>query len=723
MGHRLLKYSIAGVAGVCAFALAFAPAAPMTARADDAAQSEPVAGPLTDAELEALPIGAEVYLPEAGDEGGNPGAVPPFGNTPLDPVSGEISELPGPDDGAGAGTDLSNDIRPIAPGDIRDPRTGGPMTNAPADAAVVAGGAGYTKISADTAMISPSYLVKLVSGPGIETYRSHVQQTAAKLNSAGLSRIRVASGTYSASADAREDNVIFIRRSPASQVICGVANAVGCGGPSGYWRADGRSTYWNGGHITFNDVIAGYSWSARQEVVDHEIGHVLGLGHYSEDFQGQRQVMHPVVHSSWGYKAGDLNGLRALSRNTSPKGALTAVTSPANGAVSVQGWGYDPDRLASSPVIVTVDGGIEWRGSASNSLPTVAKQQGIALTGLGFSPQMKALPGTRNVCVYVQNFPVASYVKAACRAVSVAGPKATTTRVAGADRYLTASAVSQAAYPAGADTVYLARGDDFPDALSAGPAAAAAQGPLLLTRPDALPPTTLAEVKRLKPKKLVIVGGPGAISDSLATQLRPYAGQVVRDTGGDRYTVSRAVATRAFSSAKTVYIADGRNYPDAIAAGAAAARVGGPVVLVNGGASTADSATIALLKQLGTTEVRVAGGPTVVSDGILNSLRTATGKATRYFGGDRYQTAAALGKSVAGGSANAYLVNGLNFPDGISAVPLAAKSGAPVYLSRVDCVPPSVITELQRLGATKITLVGSSGVLDANVAALKACSA
>src|SRR5882757_7579593 len=79
-------------------------------------------------------------------------------------------------------------------------------------------------------------------------------------------------------------------------------------------------------------------------------------------------------------------------------------------------------------------------------------------------------------------------------------------RLAGPDRFSTAVAVSQRYYPtSGVPVVYVADGLNFPDALSAAPAAAHQGGPLLIVQPNSLPPVMAAELDRLAPQKIVVV--------------------------------------------------------------------------------------------------------------------------------------------------------------------------------------------------------------------------
>ena len=109
--------------------------------------------------------------------------------------------------------------------------------------------------------------------------------------------------------------------------------------------------------------------------------------------------------------------------------------------------------------------------------------------------------------------------------VAAATPAAAITveRIAGGDRYETAAAVSQGTFPAGTATVYVATGESFPDALAAGPAAAHAEGPVLLTRRADLPASVASELQRLAPGDIVLVGGEHAVGSGVEAALDSYA--------------------------------------------------------------------------------------------------------------------------------------------------------------------------------------------------------
>lgn len=300
-----------------------------------------------------------------------------------------------------------------------------------------------------------------------------------------------------------------------------------------------------------------------------------------------------------------------------------------------------------------------------------------------------------------------------------AGSAMTVTRLQGADRYATAAAISKASYPtSGVPAVYVAAGLQFADALAAAPAAAHRGGPLLLSAKATLPAATLTELKRLAPEQIVIVGGTGAIGGSVATALGKIA-PVKRIGGVDRYDTSRRIAADAFGAAEVAYVATGRDFPDGLSAGAAAGALDVPVVLVDGKGSSAGTATVSLLKKLGVSQVRIAGGTGAVSSGVQSNL-AASFAVKRYAGTDRYATSAAV-NSVFRTTANAYLATGAAFPDALSGAAAAGAAGDPLMLSQQSCVPAVIRSSIFAKGTTSITLLGGTGALGDRVAKLVSC--
>ena len=163
------------------------------------------------------------------------------------------------------------------------------------------------------------------------------------------------------------------------------------------------------------------------------------------------------------------------------------------------------------------------------------------------------------------------------------------TRLAGADRYATAVAISQYGFqpqsPGAQFAVTVASGTNFPDALAAGPVAAAQGGPLLLVPQDgALPAAVSDELRRLNPSRVDIAGGTAAVSSVVQSELQGFARPDTvfrRWAGQNRYETAAKLAGLTGGLGKTVFIATGASFPDALGGSAAAGRLGGALMLTD----------------------------------------------------------------------------------------------------------------------------------------------
>ncbi len=271
-------------------------------------------------------------------------------------------------------------------------------------------------------------------------------------------------------------------------------------------------------------------------------------------------------------------------------------------------------------------------------------------------------------------------------------------RLAGADRYATAAAISNSGYPPGVSQVFIATGDNFPDALTGGPAAGA-QGPILLVRTDSIPPVTAAELVRLKPAGITILGGTGVVSPTVEAQLAAYtSGTVTRLWGADRYATAAAISAATFApGVPAAYIATGLNFPDALAGGPVAYQDRSPILLV--APNTIPAATANELTRLAPARIVILGGSGVVSPTVETQLAAYTsGSVTRLWGADRYATAAQISAaSFPTRTGLAYIATGLNFPDALAGVPVAAMLDSPILLVGTDTIPTATLNELTRL--------------------------
>jgi putative cell wall-binding protein len=297
-------------------------------------------------------------------------------------------------------------------------------------------------------------------------------------------------------------------------------------------------------------------------------------------------------------------------------------------------------------------------------------------------------------------------------------------RVGGADRFEVAAGVAQRMFPLGPVDVVVASGEGYADALSAAPAAVKSGAALLLATKASLPAATAGEISRLKPMKVTVVGGPVAISDGVVAEIKrllPAGAQVERIGGADRFVVSRAIAKQFFGTSAHSFVTTGLNFPDALAAGAAAGSGGEPVLMVNGQAETVDAETKAALSGLGASRLAVVGGPNAVSNGIETTLK-GLASVDRLMGADRYETSVAVSKAVFTTADTVYFATGLNFPDALVGSVAAGAGHSPIYTVPGNCVPQSVLDDMARLGAQHVVLLGGEKALSPEVAQLTPCS-
>ena len=158
------------------------------------------------------------------------------------------------------------------------------------------------------------------------------------------------------------------------------------------------------------------------------------------------------------------------------------------------------------------------------------------------------------------------------------------------------------------DTAIVARGDDFPDALAAGPAATASTGVVLLSDGDRPHPTTQAWLDGHPDLDLVAVGGPAA-------RAHPEAREVA---GATREATAVAVAEAFLPDASAVGVARRDGFADALTGGVYAASRGMPVLLSARDALPEATATHVEAGAAG--RAVVFGGPSAISEAVLRQL-------------------------------------------------------------------------------------------------------
>jgi uncharacterized protein len=280
-------------------------------------------------------------------------------------------------------------------------------------------------------------------------------------------------------------------------------------------------------------------------------------------------------------------------------------------------------------------------------------------------------------------------------------------RIFGMDRYETAIEISKKGWET-SDTVVIARGDTFPDALAGAPLASKLDAPILLTSKSYMSKEVQDEITRLGAKKAIILGGEGAVSDYVDYQINGLGVRTERISGLDRFETAANIAARLGGSQDKAVIANGYSFADALSVASYAAQNGYPIILTEH-----DDLPKASAKAIKSIEEQVVvGGEGVIGSKVFNKLSNAE----RYSGIDRYATSAEIAKNLTPAAENAIVATGKDFTDALAGSVLAAKEGAEILLVKPDEVPESILEAIEKDQIKNFHIIGGVNAVGESVA-------
>jgi putative cell wall-binding protein len=288
----------------------------------------------------------------------------------------------------------------------------------------------------------------------------------------------------------------------------------------------------------------------------------------------------------------------ALAERAHPDGAGTVVVARADAYA---------DALAAAPLAASLDAPVLLTGA----------------TGLRaeVAEAVRRLEATEAVLVGGEGA-LSAQVERDLRALGVGDVR----RIAGTNRFDTARRI---AGELGGISAYLVEGANadadrgWPDAVALSGLAAVQGRPILLTTRDAVPPETRAALRELGATSVTVVGGTAAISGAVERTLSSLL-SVRRVAGATRYDTSAqlaAAAVAAGADASRVWVATGRSWPDALAAGASTGALGVVLLLVDGTDLARSPESAAWLgERAGLDEVVLVGGTGSLSSSVADAI-------------------------------------------------------------------------------------------------------
>lgn len=282
-----------------------------------------------------------------------------------------------------------------------------------------------------------------------------------------------------------------------------------------------------------------------------------------------------------------------------------------------------------------------------------------------------------------------------------------TEEIFGKDRYQTAVEVSKKTFDK-ADTVILASGKNFPDALAASTYAGIAKAPILLTSDSAITPEVVKEIERLGANKVVVVGGTSLIPERLLKVLKDKGITVERISGKDRYETAIKLFNSKVTDKENIIIANGENFADALSIAPYAGIKGYGIILTTG--KTIDKSVLKDAKN-----VTIVGGTSSVSVELEKELKDMELDVTRVKGSDRYETSLEIAKKFFGDVKFAVVSNGQDFPDSLTGSVIGINKNAPMLLVKNNEINKDIVKFLEEKDIEEITIVGGSTSVGENV--------
>lgn len=251
-------------------------------------------------------------------------------------------------------------------------------------------------------------------------------------------------------------------------------------------------------------------------------------------------------------------------------------------------------------------------------------------------------------------------------------------RLQGQNRFKNAVEISKKGWST-SPKVFLANGYKFADSLTGSPLAALNNAPILLTQDNKLPDETLAELKRLNAKEIVILGGELSISKDIVNILKQNGFNVIRIGGNNRYTQAELVANEIMKiegKNRDAFLTSGEVFSDALSISTVASGKRLPIYLTRG--NRLDQSVLNAIPFVNSW--KIIGGKLSISQSVENEMKKAGAKVKRIEGRDRYEVNRNVLNYYGVPEKHLYVTSGEHYSDTLPASVLAAKEKSGILL-------------------------------------------
>lgn len=279
-------------------------------------------------------------------------------------------------------------------------------------------------------------------------------------------------------------------------------------------------------------------------------------------------------------------------------------------------------------------------------------------------------------------------------------------RIYGSTRYkIMDMSVSEGWEQGSCQTVVVATGESFPDALAGSSLAGIYNAPIVLTSSTNLSAEAASQIRRLGPQNVIIIGGTGVVSNTVKNQIEAItgAGSVRRIAGPTRYDTANEVYNSTSEGwSNTLIVATGLSAADVLSIAPYAYATASPIFLsdING---QLNNATITAIQNGSFEKAIIIGSNAIVSQNTQTFLENQLGAQNimRIYGTTRYETSSLIAEWACGEDSDAIfqplnelsyehvgIANGSDdcFADALVGGALCGGTGSVMLLAQNNCL-------------------------------------
>lgn len=199
----------------------------------------------------------------------------------------------------------------------------------------------------------------------------------------------------------------------------------------------------------------------------------------------------------------------------------------------------------------------------------------------------------------------------------------------------------------------------------------------------------------------------------LDEKIYPIDRKVSRLYGQTRYDTASLISERGWEEAKTIILATGLDFSDALAGIPLSKQIDAPILLTKG--IQLEDSILSEIERLGAENVIILGGSLAVPEKVEDSLLDLGLRVDRIYGQTRIDTAVAIANYLGDHHEKAFIVNALDYPDALSAASLAAQFDAPILLTKGEDLSPSTAEALEEFNVKESVIVGGTLAISKDV--------